>query len=68
MILERIVIMTERNDRIKHCFKYMEYDCLSDAQMDLLVSFEDQFKRRGDLSERQYEILEDIFSRAAEKA
>jgi hypothetical protein len=46
----------------------MEYDVLTDAQHDLVISFEDQFKSKGSLSDRQIEILEDIFQRAAEKA
>jgi len=50
--------------RAEHIFKFMEYDNLSDAQHDLIISFEEQFKRRGSLSERQMEILEDIFERA----
>jgi hypothetical protein len=44
----------------------MEWDMLSDAQHDLIVSFEDQFNHKGSLSDRQIEILEDIFRRAAE--
>ena len=54
-------------DRIEHIFKFMEYDQLTDAQHDLIISFEDQFKRRGYLSDKQIDILEDIFRRAAEK-
>lgn len=50
--------------RIEHIFKFMEYDALSDAQHDLVVSFETQFEKRGSLSERQSEILEDIFAKA----
>jgi hypothetical protein len=46
----------------------MEYDVLSDAQHDLVISFQEQFQSRGGLSDRQFEILEDIFERAAEKA
>jgi predicted DNA binding protein len=56
------------NDRIEHIFKFMEYDELTDAQMNLIVSFEDQFKKRGNLTARQLEILESIFEQAAEKA
>lgn len=58
----------ESRDRIEHVFKFMEYDQLSDAQHSLVISFEQQFKRRGDLSPRQLEILEDIFRYAAERA
>lgn len=53
----------KEKDRIEHIFKFMAYDNLSDAQHDLIISFEEQFKRRGSLSERQVEILEDIFDR-----
>jgi hypothetical protein len=45
----------------------MEYDQLSDRQLDLIESFEDQYNRNHHLSERQMEILEDIFQQAAEK-
>ena len=55
-------------DRIEHIFKFMEYDQLTDAQHSLVESFEEQFERRGSLSDRQVEILEDIFERAAERA
>jgi hypothetical protein len=41
---------------------------LTDAQHALVESFEEQFERRGSLSLRQLEILEDIFYRAAERA
>jgi len=56
------------NDRIEHIFKFLEYDQLTDAQHSLVESFEEQFERRGSLSDRQVEILEDIFERAAERA
>lgn len=59
-------VSERQSDRIKHIFKYMEYDALTDAQHDLVVSFEDQFNRTGSLSDRQEEILEDIFRQAAE--
>lgn len=52
-------------DRIKHIFQFMEYDELTDAQHDLVVSFEGQFERKGRLSEDQYEILEDIFKKTS---
>ena len=60
--------MSTQEERIKHCLKYMEWDVLSDAQHDLIVSFEEQFNKRGFLSDKQMEILEDIFAKAAEKA
>ena len=58
----------ERQERIEHIFQFMEYDVLSEAQHDLVISFEEQFHRNRGLSERQLEILEDIFQKAAEKA
>jgi hypothetical protein len=39
----------------------MEYDHISEAQHDLVISFEDQWKEKGSLSVRQIEVLEDIF-------
>jgi len=57
--------MVDVEERIDHIFKYMEWDNLSESQLDLIVSFEKQFKENGDLSEKQIEILEDIFSKAA---
>ena len=57
----------QRAERIEHIFKFMEYDQLSDRQLDLIESFEDQYNRNHHLSERQMEILEDIFQQAAEK-
>lgn len=54
----------KEKDRIVHIFKFMAYDNLTDAQHDLIISFEKQFEHRGSLSERQVEILEDIFERA----
>jgi len=59
--------MATDKDRITHIFKFMEYDELTDAQHDLVESFEEQFNRRGTLSDRQLEILEDIFEKAAER-
>lgn len=59
-----------RNDpeRIEHIFLFMEYDYITDDQHDLVISFEEQFYEKGYLSNKQYEILEDIFRQAAEKA
>ena len=56
----------ERADRIEHILKFMEWDSISERQHALVMSFEDQFRRNGRLSERQMEILEDIFRQAAE--
>ena len=58
--------MNNSSERIKHILKYMEYDVITDAQHDLILSFERQFYKNGFLSLRQYEILESIFKQAAE--
>jgi hypothetical protein len=57
--------MANDSIRIDHIFNYMEYDYLTDSQHDLLVSFEEQYDRKGSLSDDQYEILEDIFKKVA---
>ena len=59
--------MTSQNDRIEHIILFMEYDNLSDAQGNLIISFEDQWRKKGYLSQSQFEILESIFKQAAEK-
>jgi len=58
----------KQRDRAEHIFKFMEYDQLTDSQHDLILDFETQFERRGWLSDRQMDILEDIFKQAAEAA
>lgn len=55
-------------EKIEMMFKLMEYEVLTEAQLNLIISFEGQFKRYGKLSEKQFEILEDIFKKAASKA
>lgn len=55
------------SERIKHIFKYLEYDAVNDAQHDLIISYEEQFNRKGHLTDPQIEVLEDIFKQAAEK-
>jgi len=54
-------------DKIKMMLKLMEYDNLSDSQHSLIISFEEQFANRGSLTARQFEILSDIFEKAAGK-
>ena len=54
-------------DKIKMMFNLMEYDYLSESQHDLVISFEEQFNNRGSLTARQFEILSDIFEKAADK-
>jgi hypothetical protein len=51
-------------DQIRQCFDLMNYDVLTDAQHTLVISFEDQFNRDGKLSERQCEVLDEIFRRS----
>jgi hypothetical protein len=59
--------MTCRFERIEHIFKFMEYDVLKDNELDLVGSFESQWLSSGSLSDRQLEVLEDIFKQAAER-
>ena len=54
-------------DRITHILNFMEYDQLTDAQHSLVVSLEEQFERKGTLSDKQMELLESIFERANER-
>jgi hypothetical protein len=42
-----------------------EGESLTESEMNLLISFEEQFKRKGYLSARQMEILEEIYKRRA---
>ena len=42
----------------------MEWDRLTDRESDLLESFDKQFVQIGRLSDRQFEILNEIFDRA----
>lgn len=51
-------------ERIKHCFSLMNYDALTEPQHDLIISCEKQFLKKEWLSDRQIEILEDIFRKA----
>ena len=57
--------LTKENIRI--IFEYMELDSLTDSELNLLISFEEQFKRKGILSETQFEILLDINRKAGER-
>ena len=54
-------------DRIEMMFKFMEYDNLTDNQHELIISFEEQYDNRGNLTDTQIDILSDIFKKAAEK-
>lgn len=59
--------MTTQNDRIEHILQFMEYDILTDNEHDWVVKFEDKFTKYRKLSEREMEILENIFKNAAER-
>ena len=54
-------------DKVEMMFKLMEYDELTEKQHDLIISYEEQFQRRGSLSGLQFETLESIFNQAAER-
>jgi len=54
-------------EEIKMMFKLMEYDYLTEMQHNLIISFEEQFKKRGYLTERQETILKNIFESAANR-
>lgn len=54
-------------DRIKCLLETMDHDYLTEKQLDLIISFEEQFKKRGTLSDRQCEILESINKQASER-
>lgn len=56
----------EKKERIKHIFQFMEYDTLTEGQENLVISFESFFINNGFLTEKQLEILENIFKQAAE--
>jgi hypothetical protein len=58
---------SDREDKISMMLNFMEWDYLSDSQHDLIIDFENQFKNRGSLSDKQYEILQSIFNQAAQK-
>jgi hypothetical protein len=55
------------DQRIEHIFKYLDYEKLTDGQERLVISFHDQYLAKGYLSQRQEEVLEDIFRRANEQ-
>jgi len=52
-------------DIVKWQLKYLTENAehLSENEMNLLISFESQFKRWETLSQRQMEVLEDIYKR-----
>ena len=57
----------KQNDRIELMFKLMEYDALTDWEDNFVLSVSYDFDRRKDLSVSQYDKLEEVFKRAAER-
>lgn len=57
----------DQNERINHILQFMEYDNLTDAQHDLIISFEEFYNKNDFLTGKQMDILESIFKQAAEK-
>jgi len=53
--------------RIEMMFKLMEYDNISDRQHDIIISLEESFINYGKLSEKQFDLLANIFKQAAER-
>lgn len=51
-------------DSIEILLKLMEWDKLTDGELDLLHSYEIQFKAKNWLSDAQFNILNEIFDRA----
>ncbi len=51
-------------ENIKILLKLMEWDRLTMRELDLMESFDKQFVQSGSLSDRQFEILNEIFDRA----
>jgi len=48
-------------EQARYIFKTIDTDKLTEAQESLIISFEEQFINKGWLSDRQMEILKDIF-------
>lgn len=53
-----------KQDRIEEIFKVLSLCSLSYKQEELVLSFEDQYKKHKKLSEKQLSILIDIYERA----
>lgn len=47
-------------DYVQELLEDIDYDQITEAQHDLVISFEEQFEKFGGLTEKQIEILEDI--------
>jgi len=55
-------------DRVRTIFLLMEYDELTDWESNFVVDIEDKFNKGRTLTEPQYDKLEEVFERAAERA
>ncbi len=55
------------SERIKMMFQFMEYDELTENEESFVISVEEQFKQKGELSSKQEKVLEDIFRKAASR-
>jgi len=53
-------------NRLKFIIKALDFDRISDWEEDFLISIEEQFKRKGNLTEKQEEIAEQIFRRQSQ--
>ena len=56
-----------QRDRIEHIFEFMEYDFLTDGEEEIIISLENQYENKSQLSDAQIDLLESIFKRAAER-
>jgi uncharacterized membrane-anchored protein len=58
--------LTEEKEKVRlfKIFNILAFCNLTHKQEDLVMSFENQFKKTGRLSERQTEIIEDIYDRS----
>jgi hypothetical protein len=61
---ELTAIELREKERLSKIFKILELCSLSYKQEELVLSFQDQFRKNGTLSPRQTSILEDIYERA----
>lgn len=59
--------MADRDQRLEHIFKYIDMEKLTDGEERYVLSFEEQYERKGYLSQTQEGILEDIFRRSNER-
>lgn len=65
MVYERT--SSKQNDRIELIFKLMEYDNLTEWEEGFVESVEGQFNRKGFLTQDQYDKLEEVLQKAAER-